>query len=137
MSTPHAPRQTTTPQTLRIIRFVLFLGPLVVGAVFAVLTMQNGPFLEGDPGLARTLRLAFLGVAAAAAVSVALVRRLCLGATTYHRRASLSIAGWAVAEMVAIFGAVYLLLFGSGLVFLVGLILLGLTWLALPLPAQS
>lgn len=137
MTTPSTHPAEITPRALRLVRLALMLGPVLIGAVFAYLVTQNGPFLEGDPALQGTLRMAFLGAAAAAAVGVGVLRRLWAEAPTYARKASLCIAGWGLAEAAAIAGAVYLLLFGSGLVFVVGLLVVGVGFLLLPLPEAA
>ena len=127
------PRRQTTPQTLRLVRLALLLGPVLIGAVFAFLTMQTGPFLD-DAATLETLRLAFIGVAVLAAVGVFLIQGRRARADTFQRQATLCIAGWVLAESAATLGAVYLLLSGSGLVFLIGLLVLGLAFLLLPIP---
>lgn len=101
------------------------------------LRQTRGSSFAGDPAFAQTLRLVFTALAVAAVFGVVAIRRLRLQASTYQRQVSLCIVGWAVAEMVAVCGALLLFLIGSSLVFAIGLLAMGVALLLLPVPIPA
>src|SRR5690606_19091520 len=107
MPPPAGQHPEVTPSALRLIRVALLLAPVLIAAVFAYLAMQSGPILE-EAEVLEPLRLAFIGVAVIAAVGVFLIQGRRAQADTFQQQASLCIIGWAIAEMAATFGAVYL-----------------------------
>ncbi len=118
------------PVVVPILRIAMLLGAALLGGVVGIVRSQSGA--TGAPEIARALTLAGRGV-----LGVALVACLFLAVRVRSERdpahvLTLSIIGWALAEAVAIFGAVYWYLLGTSQWYFAGLGFLALVLLLLP-----
>lgn len=129
--------QNLTPQTLAIIRVALLSGVLIFGAVAFFLSSGGGVGEEMDRETLSTLQLVFFGLMAMEGAVMFFFQQRWKQATTFEEQARWSIAGWALGEGLALFGAVILLLGGSILPFLGGLIFFALAWLLFPIRADA
>lgn len=124
--------QQVTPQALRIIRFALLGGLLIFGAVAFYMANEAGMGATGDEEFFSTLFIAFFVLAAAEGGVMYFIHRRWKQAETFQQKANFSIIGWALGEGLALFGGVILLLGGSTLPFLCGLVFFGVAWMLFP-----
>lgn len=123
---------SATPQTLRIIRFALLSGLLLFGAVAFFMANEGGMGGAGNEEFFSTLLMVFFGLAAAEGAVMYFIHQRWKQAETFQQKANFSIIGWALGEGLALFGAVILLLGGSTLPFLCGLVFFGMAWMLFP-----
>jgi len=135
MATSNA--QSATPQTLRIIRFALLAGLLIFGAIAFYMANEGGMGGAGDEEFFSTLLMVFFGLAAAEGAVMYLIHRRWKQAETFQQKANFSIIGWALAEGLALFGGVILLLGGSTLPYLCGLVFFGVAWMLFPVREEA
>ncbi|MFQ5571861.1 MAG: hypothetical protein ACE5G0_19455 [Rhodothermales bacterium] len=133
---PSGGAQQLTPQTLNLVRFALLTGILLFGVIAWFMTSGETGF-TANPEVAFLMRLAFIGVFAVAAVGMALMRRQVQRAGTFAKKAQRSLVGYALAEGVALYGAIYLFITGSALLFLVGLLVFLVAFLMFPVPGSE
>jgi hypothetical protein len=86
----------------------------------------------GDGDFLSTLLAVFFVLAAAEGGAMYFIHQRWKQAETFQQKANFSIVGWALAEGLALFGAVILLLGGSTLPYLCGLVFFGLAWMLFP-----
>jgi hypothetical protein len=111
-----------TPSSFNIIRFALLGGVLFLGAIAWFLS-RDGDFGALDEETATVFRYAFYAVFTASALGMLFVHRSLPQAETFQQRATRCILGFALAEGTALFGGVYLLLTGSAMLYVIGLVL--------------
>lgn len=131
-----ATNTSASPQQLQIIRIALLAGQLLFGAVAWFLTSTGAFEASVGEDVLQILQLAFFVIALGMLGGILLVRHQHQQAPP-ERRAGLCIAGWAMGEGVALYGAVILLLGGGPLLFLAGLLLFGIAWFLLPIPVEA
>ena len=110
-----------TPATQTIIRYALLAGVLIFGGIAWFVSRENGA--DFDAGAAQTLRYAFYVLLLSSAVGLLFIHRSWQQAKTFQERFTRSLIGYAVAEGTALFGAVYLLLTGIAMLYVIGLVL--------------
>ena len=124
---------------VNLIRLVLLAGSVIFGAVvwYLVSSGQMTPSME--EGVSSVLRYVFFGFVAVHFVGIALVRQRAGSAETFSQRARLLIVGYALAEGLVLFGGVYMLLTGSAVLFLGGLLVFLVAFFLLPIepPADA
>ncbi|MCI0437156.1 MAG: hypothetical protein L0271_26500 [Gemmatimonadetes bacterium] len=120
----------------RMIRFALFAGVIVFGGVAWYVSAGNAAD-DGTAAIYRTLGLVFMAVTVMALSGLPVLRKGMERAATPDQRAGLMIAGWALGEGVALFGAVILLMTGRPLLFIVGAGLLIVAFAAFPIPEDG
>lgn len=132
-----ASAQETTPSTLRIIRMVLIGGVLVFGAAFWFLMQQStAPALDAD--VLPMARWGVLAVFAIAAIAIFVIQSRWKAADTVEGKRSFNIAGWALAEGMALVGAVYMFLAADPAFFIVGFLAqLFVSFMYLPIPTSD
>ena len=128
--------QAASPQTLRIIRFALLGGILIFGAI-ALFMSSSGMMDPMDESVLSILLIVFFVLAAAEGGVMYFFHLRWKKAKTQQQKASLSIVGWALAEGVALFGAVLALLGGGIVPYLCGLALFGVAWLLFPIAPEE
>lgn len=125
------------PKVLNIIRYALLAGVLFFGAVAWFLT-RDGGLVALDPPALMWVRYGIAAVLVGAAVGVMAVRRQWKNRAAFSEKASLNLVGWAVAEGAAFAGAIYYLMTGNILLFLLGLVLMLATeFVLLPIPSEQ
>jgi len=129
---PTSSESGLTPTTLNIIRFAILLGLVVFGGVAWVLTGSGSFAPSFDTDETQLLRYVFYGLTVLVLGGLLLLQQRAGQAETFQKRGALSIAGYALAESVGLFGAVYLLLTGSPYFFLGGVIVMLLAFLLFP-----
>ncbi len=126
-----------TSSKLNMIRFALLAGSVLFGAIAWYLTSSGQMTPTMDEGAASVLRYVFYGFVAVHLIGIALVRQHAGSAETFAQRARLLIVGYALAEGVVLFGAVYLFLTGNTVLFLGGLLVFLVAFFMLPLHPAS
>ncbi len=128
----------TNPGTnvLPIIRIALLAGVVFLGAV-AIYLAKSGTVEPVQESLGQTLRMVFVVVLAGAAVAMFVLRRKRLALSSHEDPTVLNIVGWALGEGVALIGAVLLILTGDVLYFLVGFVMMLVSFVFFPLPDQN
>ncbi len=115
--------------------------PLTALALFGVIAWYLTGSGQIEPSMtepvASTLRMVFYVLLAGHLVGIALVRQRADRAEAFTQRAKLLIVGYALAEALVLFGALYLFLTGNATLFLGGLVVFMLTFLMLPLQPAS
>lgn len=124
-----------TPRALNVVRGVLFGGVLVAGGVGWYAYTRLDVALTSEE--LEILRFIMAGLLALAAVALFLMRRAQAQRTSYNVRASLAIAGWAVAESVGLFGAVLLILSGNILYYVIGVAFMLVAFVVIPVPREE
>lgn len=105
----------------QVIRAALIGGVvLMAGAFWFVLREQDAPIL--DPQMQDTFRYALLALFGAIGLGVMFIRQQWAAASDGKKKRSLTIVGWALAEGMALVGAVYYFLSSSPAFLLVGLL---------------
>lgn len=132
MSTSSPPTSGLTPQALTLIRFAMLTVVLGFGGIAIFLT-SSGQF-EGavPPETATQIRYAFYGVLLGVGGLLGFVYRRWKQTDVPARRGVLSLIGYALGESLALFGAIYILLTGSTMLFGAGLIAFLGTFLLFP-----
>lgn len=125
------PARTPPSSAQQIIRIALFVSALSIGAVAWFLN-RNGAF-EGAPESFQILRTVFTVVFVTAAAALIFIRRRRLATKSAQQAAMLNIAGWGLAEGVALFGAIVLMVTGSLIPFAFGLLMMVVTFTMLPI----
>jgi FtsH-binding integral membrane protein len=120
-----------TPSVLRLIRLALAGGLVITGAAFWFVASGGTVAPMGEEAL-RAMNLVFLALLATAIAALLLLQRAWRAAPTQERRGTLTLVAWSVAEGIALFGAVLMLLGGGPLRFLAGLLLFGVALLLFP-----
>jgi hypothetical protein len=129
---PAAPR----PAALAVVRLAILLGVLGFGAV--VWHLQRQPGWSPDPAVSRdTLSYVSLAVWVLAGGGVLLLRSVQRRQADPQRARSLSIVGWALGEIPALWGGVYYLLTGDPQRYFTGLIFLALVFLLFPVRSRT
>ena len=118
-------------QSLPIIRLALLSGVVV----FAIVAFTMSPDLgvEGSEDLAGVLRLAFAVLAIFSLLAMRFIRAKVPTASA-NQAVSFTIAGWALGEATALFGAIILLLTGLMWPVLLGVGIMLLAFLMFPIP---
>ena len=129
--------QTLTPSFLNIIRLAMLAGSVLFGAIAWYLTNSGQIEPSMSASVASTLRIVFYVLLASHLAGIWLLRQRADLAETFQQRARLLIIGYALAEALVFFGAVYLLLTGNASLFLGGLLIFMLAFLLLPLAPPS
>ena len=124
--------QSLTPETFNIVRLARLAGVLLLGGV--IFFMDRNDMMPDvlDAETATLLRYAFYAVATGAAVGIVLVRQKATAALTFREYVPRAILGLALAEGTALFGAVYWMLTGFVLPYLLGLVLFAIALFAFP-----
>jgi hypothetical protein len=122
-----------TATALKVIRAALLMGVLLFGAVIWYLHSTEAP-APVDADMARTLRLAFVIFAVSTVPLLLWVRTLQARAGAFDAAGRMAIVGWAIAEGVAILGAVIYLLTRDAMLFLAGTALLVAAYGVIPVP---
>jgi hypothetical protein len=125
-----------TPQTLSLIRLFMLAGVVLIGGIFGFLA-SRGYGAAPDAEILGVFRLVFFGIALAALAGMLVCRRKWQAADSVPQKLSLAIVSYALAEVVAMVGAVYWFLGGGPLLYGAGLLLFGVAWLLFPLSSAS
>jgi hypothetical protein len=128
---------TMTPQTLNILRFMLLGASVLFGGVAWFLTRSGEGFAAGNEDIASLLRYVFYGVLIIVLVVGWLMKLRADRAETFEQRAGVLIVGYALAEGLTMFGGVYLLLTGSAVLFLGGLLVFMLAFQMFPIQSND
>jgi len=125
-----------TPATLRIVRYAMLAMMLGFGAFAYYRSQHPAPPAPGgqSPDLS-LLRWVGLGLCTATIVGVAVMRQLRERADP-AARPTFGLAGSALAEGTAMYGAIYMILGGDVVVYLGGLVLFLATWSLLPADSE-
>ena len=126
------PDQKLAPTgVLALIRIVLVLGVLVLGAIVWYLRSQTpaDAATDADPRALRIAGQVVWGVAIAGVLAVFLLARK----VPPERRPTLSVVAWALGESTALYGGVLWLLLGESQWYLYGLVCLLLTYFIFPI----
>ena len=129
--------QTLTPSLVNIVRLAMLAGSLLFGVIAWYLTSSGQVEPSMSVSGASTLRLVFYLLLASSLVGIWLMRQRADRTEAFPQRAKLLILGYALAEVLVFFGAVYLLLTGNATLFLGGLLVFMLAFLLLPLQPAS
>ena len=129
-----SPPREVSPASLAVVRLAILAAVLFFGA--AAWWVHRTPGRVPDPAPdVDVLRLAGLALWVLAASGVLVVRGRWLRATG-PERARLSIVGWALGEIPALWGAAYYFLTGDALRYLTGVLFLALVFLLFPVPGR-
>ena len=122
-----------TPSSLNIIRFALLGGSLFIGGVawFLVNSGQMTPSLDEE--IASIFRMIYYPSVAIVIVAIWMIRQRAGKAESFAQRGKLLLIGYALAEWLTLFGAIYLLLAGNASLFLGGLLLFMVAFAILPI----
>ncbi len=121
---------------LPIVRIALLAGVVFLGAA-AIYLSKIGAVEPVDASTGEMLRLVFVVLLTAAAVAMFVFRRKRLALTTEEDPTVLNIVGWALGEGVALFGAVLLIMTGDITHFLVGFVMMLVSFVFFPLPDKG
>lgn len=119
------------PETVaKLIRFAMFMGPTLFGAVAFFLHRQPGYVpVEGWKGLQL-----MIGGAMLAGLAIVFVARTLLGrATTTQEATTRQLIGWAAGEFAALAGGAYYFLTDDPRLYVVGMIILLASFILVPL----
>lgn len=132
-----ASTQPITPSVLNIIRWALLGGVVIFGAAAWFVNQQaNAPMLSGEVG--GTIRWGLFAFFGGVAIGILVVKQKWTTAETFDAKRPLNIVGWALAESMALVGAVYFLLTSNPAFFLTGLLVqLFVSFMFLPVPASE
>jgi hypothetical protein len=120
----------------RLIRLALLVGVLVFGMVAWYVSSGRSDVSFSAESLT-VFRLVFFALAITTLAGLIVVRSVQAKAADFERRASLAVIGWALAEGLALFGAVAFFLSGSASLYLLGLGVLVVALLVIPAPEQA
>lgn len=109
-----------SPAALHVIRLALLIGVVSFGAV--AWFMHDSIASPDNDELSSLLSIVFFVVVVGSAAAMLFVRQRWTNASGPRERATLGIVGWALAEGAALLGAVALLLTGSVLPFVIGVV---------------
>lgn len=126
-----------TPTTLNIIRLALLGGSAIFGAIAWYLTSTGQMTPSLDEESAAVMRYVFYGLVAAHLLGIWLIRQRADMAEAFTKRAQLLIIGYALAEGLVLFGAVYLFLTGNTVLFLGGLLVFLVAFFFLPIQSGA
>jgi hypothetical protein len=118
------------PAMLRIVRGAMAAGALLLGAVGIVKTM-NGSARHGEGTNLEYITYVAYGFCAVMALGVYAVKAL-RARMQPAARSQISVMGWAVAEAAAMFGAVVMILGGPPWPWLLGMLVIALSWAQVP-----
>lgn len=129
-----ASAQEANPSALNIIRIALIGGVVMFGgALWFIMEQSATPVLGSD--LLPWVRWGVLAIFAAAAVAIFVVRKKWEVADTVKGKRPLNITGWALAEGMALVGAIYMFLTMDPAFFIVGFLAqLVVSFVVLPVP---
>jgi hypothetical protein len=141
MSASDGRRAPPSPAQQGILRLAFLVGVLAFGAVIWWLsrggrTPGTGGGEAPDPATLRTLRLVGPVLAVGAVAAAAALRAVIARTTDPARVWSLRVVAWAVGEVAALFGGVYWLLSGDPSRYVIGLVAMAATFVAVPLRAR-
>ena len=126
-----ARRPAPPPGTLKIFRLAFLAGVLILGAVGGFLASGDvAPTLDDDTG--ELLTYVFFAFALGILGLLQFFRRLRARSETPGERFTFALVGYALADGVAIFGFVFILLTGSFLPYLTGVLVLLLAFVMFP-----
>ncbi len=126
-----------TPTTLNIIRLALLAGSAIFGGIAWYLTSSGQMTPSLDEDTASVLRYVFYGLVVAHLLGIFLIRQRADMAEAFAKRAQLLIVGYALAEGLVLFGAVYLFLTGNTILFLGGLLVFLVAFFFLPIQHEA
>ena len=124
-----------TPGSQHIIRIALLGGVAVFGAV-AIYLAKNGAVQPANPETIEALEYAYAAMLFVVAGSTYLLRRRRTTATDAARILQLNIVGWALGESLALLGGVMLLLSGDVVYYLVGVVMMLVSFVFFPIPPE-
>ncbi len=118
----------------QVIRISLLVGVLLIaGSLWYVVQQLGGPLFDAD--MQATLQVPVIGLFAAITLGVLFIQKKRAETDELKKKRSLTIVGWAMAESLAIVGALYYLFVGSLAFLLVGILLqIGVSFYYLPIP---
>ena len=121
------------PRTQRLIRLVMAAWILIFGAVVGFLTTSGGLDAAMDDAALGVFRLVIFAVALAGLGLLLFLRNRRDRQADARQAFTYALIGWALAETVAILGAVYWLLGGGPLLYGAGVLLFGVAWMLFPI----
>ncbi len=121
--------------TLSIIRVAMLAGVVILGAV-ALYISKGGIVDPLAEDVLAALRMAFIAVLAGTAIAMFFFRKQRLALGPDDDPTTLNIVGWAIGEATALFGAVILLLSGEITYFLVGVVMMLVSFVFFPVPHE-
>ncbi|MDX1428914.1 MAG: hypothetical protein R3282_01450 [Rhodothermales bacterium] len=123
----------TRSASLPIIRVMLLAGVVIFGAI-AIYLAKSGAVTPMGEGTVQALRLAFVVVLGSVGIALFFFRRKRLALPDDQDPALLNNLGWALGESVALFGGVLLILSGDMTYFLVGFVMMLVSFVFFPIP---
>ncbi len=128
--------QAGAKAALPIIRVVMLAGVVLFGAV-AIYLSKSGTIAALGSETIETLRLAFVVVLGCVAAAMFVFRRKRMQMPAEQDPTAINIVGWALGESVAFFGGVLLILSGDMTYFLVGFVMMLVSFVFFPLPRDA
>lgn len=128
--------QAGAKAALPIIRVVMLAGVVLFGAV-AIYLSKSGTIATLGIETIETLRLAFIVVLGGVAAAMFVFRRKRAQMPPDQDPTALNIVGWALGESVAFFGGVLLILSGDMTYFLVGFVMMLVSFVFFPIPREG
>ena len=126
-----SPRSTT----LSVIRVTLLAGVVIFGVVGIYLT-KGGSLEPLEEQTLEVLRMAFVAILAAVGAAMFIFWRKRVALKPEDDPSTLNITGWALGESVALFGGVILLLSGDISYYLIGVVVMLVSFIFFPIPAD-
>lgn len=121
---------------LSIIRVALLGGVVVMGAVAIYLT-KAGVLQPLEEGALEVLRTAFIALLGVVGIALLFFWRKRSALARDEDPTTLNIIGWALGESTAVFGAVILFLSGDLSYYLIGIVLMLVSFVFFPIPSDQ
>ncbi len=126
-----------TPTSVNIVRLALLAGSVVIGGIFWYLLRAGQLTPSADEQVASIMSTIFYLILATTIGALWVIRQRADKAETFAKRAPLLIVGYAAAEWLTIYGAVYLVMTGVASLFLGGLLVFLIAFAILPIQGPS